>query len=320
MKESGEEEPSVKRRRRSARAAVLLCLLFLSAGNLQAAGPEPPPRPADLVVGYSSNVFIDVDIAEAQVVTKAWSDRILQRKFRDGTAENIIFTNTDSIEKAVRERKVDLIALVSNDYLHLKERVPLQPVFVTASQGGFFHQIVLLVRRDSGIRKVGDLRRKQLAVSASQAKTLHMVWLETHLMRAGFLSAGEFFSSVKEVRRPSQAILPVFFRQADACLTTRESFELVCEMNPQVGKELMVLERSSDVAGGVLVFRPSYGEASKEKMMDVLGKLGNDPQGMQLLKLFRMSRLVPFRPEYLKTVEDLFRQHETLRVALAKGM
>jgi phosphonate transport system substrate-binding protein len=156
-------------------------------------------------------------------------------------------------------------------------------------------------------------------MSKDQSRTLHMVWLETLLMREGFRRAEEFFSSVREVRRPSQAILPVFFKQADACLTTRRSFDLACEMNPQVGMELMVLAQSPDLAGGVIVFRPTYEEKHKELMMEVLEKLEEDPQGKQLLKLFRMSRLHPFKPEYLMTVETLFRQHDTLRVALVKG-
>ncbi len=292
--------------------------IFLPARDARSGEPGPS-APVDLVVGYSSNVFVDVDLAEAHAVAKAWTDQILKRKFLNGTGENIIFPDTDSIEKAVRERSVDLLALVSNEYLHLKGRVPIQPAFVTASEGGFFHQIVLIVRRDAGIRKVGDLRRRQLAVSASQAKTLHTVWLETLLMPAGFRKAEDFFSSVKEVRGPSQAILPVFFRKADACLTTRQSFDLVCEMNPQVGRELRVLAQSADIAGGVVAFRSSYGATNKEKITRMLEKLDEDPQGRQLLKLFRLSRLVPFRAEYLKTVEDLFRRHETLRVSLAKG-
>ena len=307
--------------KRSVRILALLIAslpLLLPVRPGHAAAHDQASGPVELVVGYSTNAFTDVDIEEARSITKVWTDQILKRKFREGTAQSVIFPDVESIEKAVRERNVDLIAIVSNDYVHLKDHVPLQPVFVTAPESGFYYQIVLLVRRDRGFRDVGDLRRKQLNVSMDQAKTLHMIWLETLLMKEGVRRPEEFFLSIREVRRPSQAILPVFFKQADACLTTRQSFELMCELNPQVGKEMVVLAQSPDVAGGVIAFRPDYREKYKEMLMGVLETLDADPQGRQILKLFRMGRLIPFKPEYLRTVEALYRQHETLQGILSK--
>jgi phosphonate transport system substrate-binding protein len=299
---------------------VMLAALpgLFPAADAHAADPVPVSGAQHLIVGYSSNVFIDVDIEEARSVTKVWSDMILKRRFPEGASESLIFMDTESIEEALVERKVDLLVLASNDYLFLKDRVPLQPVFVTANDNGFYHQVVLLVRRDAGIRQLGDLRQRQLTVSKDQSRTIHMIWLETLLMKEGSLDPKEFFSSVKEVRRSSQAILPVFFRQTDACVTTRQAFDLACEMNPQVGKELTVLAQSPEIIGGVIAFRAGYGERLKEIHKEVLSTLDADPQGRQLLKLFRMRRLVPFRPEYMKTMEALFREHRDLQSRYAK--
>lgn len=271
-----------------------------------------------LNVGYTMNVFTDVDTEDARSVTKVWSEQILKRWFQEGTSESAIFEDMESLEFAFRKKNIDLVAMVSDDYVHLKNRVPVQPVFVTENHNGIYHQIVLLVRRDRGIHTLGDLRHKQLMVPLEQARTIHMTWLETLLMKEGVGSAEEFFSTVKEVRKPSQGILPVFFKQADACLTTRQSFRVVCELNPQVGKELTILAISPDIAGGVIVFRPDYTEEYKNKLTEILLKVQTDPQGRQLFKLFRIYRLIPFRPEYLETVEALLEEHTRLRLKLAR--
>jgi len=268
-----------------------------------------------LRAGYSAQAFVDVDLEEARAVTKIWSDMILARNFEDGTAETVILEDADAMLRAFREDRLDVAALISDEYLRLREEVPLEPVFVTAHAGGIHHQIGVLVRRDRGLRRLGDLSGRQLTVSVEQAGTIHSLWLETVLLREGLPGPATFFGSVKTARKPSQAILPVFFGMAEACLTTRESFALVCELNPQVGRDLEFLARSPEVAAGVIVFRPGYDPASKAKVTRALATLHQDSQGRQLLRLFRMDRLVPFEEGHLDSVAALLAEQRALLLA-----
>lgn len=137
-------------------------------------------------------------------------------------------------------------------------------------------------------------------------------------MRDAVRKPEDFFSSIKEFRRPSQAILPVFFEQADACLTTQQAFDVVSELNPQVSRDLVVLERSPDIASGVLVLRTGLEPRVKASLIEVLEKLPADPEGDQILRLFRMNRLIPWRPEYAAGVAALLREHESLAKGLEK--
>lgn len=295
------------------RAIVAGVLAFLWGG---AGSADDRAAPVHLAVGYSAQIFTDVDAEEARSITRAWAEQILRRRFRDGTSANFVLDDVASLEKAFLDKSVDLAAVISDEYVRLRDRVSIQPIFVTANERGPYHQIVLLVRRDGGIRSLADLRSKRLTVSRDQSRTIHLMWLETILMKAGISRVEDFFSTVKEVRRPSQAILPVFFQQADACLTTRESFDMVAELNPQIGRDLVALERSLDIAGGVLVFRSDYDPRTRRKITEILATLDADPQGSQLLGLFRMNRLIPWRPEYVVTVAALLKEHETLRLGL----
>jgi hypothetical protein len=46
--------------------------------------------------------------------------------------------------------------------------------------------------------------------------------------------------------------------------------------------------------------------------------LHEDPEGQQMFVLFQLSRLTPFRPEYLKGTEALFAEHRKLKARLVK--
>jgi ABC-type phosphate/phosphonate transport system substrate-binding protein len=302
--------------RKTSGPAVIAAALVLPWAIRVGAAERPSSKPVHLAVGYTAQIFTDVDTEGALGITKAWAEQILRRRFRDGTSETLILEGAEDAEKAFLEKRADLAALISDEYVRIRDRVAIEPVFVTANARGPYHQIVLLVRRDGGFTSLADLRDKRLTLSRNQSRTIHITWLETRLMKRGFRRPEDFFSTVKEVRRPSQAILSVFFAQADACLTTRESFDVVKELNPQVDRDLVVLEHSPDVAGGVLVFRADYDRSTRGKMTEVLGTLEMDPQGNQLLKLFRMSRLIPWRSEYMVSVEALLREHDRLSKSL----
>ncbi|MGA7991110.1 MAG: PhnD/SsuA/transferrin family substrate-binding protein [Thermoanaerobaculia bacterium] len=308
---------TLKTARGGARAFLAGALALFCSGPASAAD-RVSTKPVHLAVGYTAQIFTEVDTEEARGITRVWAEQILKRNFRDGTSENFILKDVETAEREFLEKRVDLAALISDEYVQLRDRVAIQPIFVTANERGPYHQIVLLVRRDSGFRTLADLRNKRLALSKDQSRTIHLMWLETLLMKEGFRRAEDFFATVKEVRKPSQAILPVFFQQTDACLTTRQSFDVVKELNPQIERDLVVVAQSPDVAGGVLVFRSDYDPQARESVTEVLGTLDEDPQGNQLLRLFRMRRLIPWRPEYVASVEALLKEHERLLKSLER--
>lgn len=299
-------------------ALVLIGASALARAPAASADPASPP-PVRLTVGFSAQAFADVDREEARSVTRAWTETVLSREFGDARAETLLFEDMETLEAALEQGRVDLAVLISEEYLRLRDRVALEPVFVTARAQGPYHQVVLITRSDRALRGWADLRGRQLLISQDRSRTFHEAWLETRLLQEGLPPVGEFFAVVRGTRRPSQAILPVFFRQADACLTTLYAFQLTCELNPQLARELMVLDRSPEVLGGVIAFRLDYAGPDRERILARLARLHEDPQGKQILRLFGMERLLPFEAEYLASIEELFREHDRLAGRLAKG-
>jgi ABC-type phosphate/phosphonate transport system substrate-binding protein len=294
-----------------------LCLL-LAAPPGRAADAERPRDQMDIALGYMSSTFVGVETEEARNIAKVWSDQVHKRNYGGGVTRNVVFNDVPTVVKALREKKIDILTTISDDFLRIRERVPLEPILMTVNSSGIYQRMVILVRRDSGYLQMKDLRQKRIAIPGDQAQSLHITWLETLLMKEGYRNAGEFFSSVKEVRTPSQAILPVFFRQVDACLASQQSFDLAMELNPQLGKELVVLARSGDMVGGVISLRADFDPSQKDRVIGILESLDKDPQGKQLLRLFRVDRLAPFRGEYLVSTEAMLAEHAELRTNPAK--
>jgi ABC-type phosphate/phosphonate transport system substrate-binding protein len=269
-----------------------------------------------IVVAYSANTFLDESSDRSQTVIQAWNNTIAKKW--GGTADSKIYNNLAEIEQAVRAQQIDMVVLLPVEYLELKNRIPLEPLFVSAKSDGIYDTLVLVVRQDSGIQAVKDLKGKSLLNQKGLYAANRNMWIDILLMRNGVRDLDRFFSSVKEVNKPSKALLPVLFRQADACVVTRSSLQMMSELNPQLWQNLKVIEEAVPQLSSVIALRKGLPAKARNDLKEILGNLDHNIQGQQLLALFRVSKLVEFRPEYLTSQENFVREHRNLKMQISK--
>lgn len=300
-------------------ATILVCL-FLHAARVPASEAEnQAPDLESLVIGFSSGTLANVDPRDAKAATKIWADMILRRKGAKGESGAIIFSNLSGLEGAVREGSVDLVFLLPQEFLKIRNRIPIVPIVISTSHKGLFEQFVLLVRKDSPAETAWDLRNKQINVETIQKGTLPLMWLETLLMQEiNGAGAERPFASIKATRKPSQTVLPVFFKQADGCIVSRDAFDTMVELNPQLGKELKVIASSPPYISSVGCLRKDFHAKHGALIAGELGLLHEDPQGRQLLTMFHKGKLVPFEEPYLENVAAVLKRHHDLGRELAR--
>lgn len=154
---------------------------------------------------------------------------------------------------------------------------------------------------------------KLIAESGRYAGPVAFMWFETLLMREGLGRKEDFFGTIEDAGRTSQAVLGVFFGEFDACLVTHRSFETMKELNPQIGEELTALNRSPALMREMVCGRKGYDETRKQVLMDGAFKLHHYVKGQQILDLFGLDRVVPFDPAYLDPIIGLVEEYNDLR-------
>ncbi len=271
------------------------------------------PEKFHLRVGLSSRTFVNVPSEDIKVAIKMLSQKVARKTM--GSAESRIYDSTQEIERDLKARTVDILALMPEEFFYLKKRTPLEPLAITAFDSGNSVEILLLTRKESSISGIEDLRNRTIVMPAKirQNGTLYYVWIETLLLREGVQEMGQFFSSVVEARSASQILPPVFFRKADAGVVISDTFNVACELNPQIGRELKVIARIKGLVGGIIAARHDQPEERKQRVKQALLTLHEDPEGKQMFVIFQLNRLVPYRPEYLKATEALLAEHRELK-------
>jgi phosphonate transport system substrate-binding protein len=162
------------------------------------------------------------------------------------------------LTQALSAGAVDVISLPTPEFLDLDEKLVSGPILVSVISGCDYEEYLLLVRADSGFKTLSDLKGRRVLVLDSLRGSLANCWLEVLLGEQTLGLPERFFGRLTRPAKPVQAVLPVFFRQGDACVVTRQGFSLMGELNPQVAKELLILASSPRVVPSLTCFGAGF--------------------------------------------------------------
>ncbi len=149
-------------------------------------------------------------------------------------------------------------------------------------------------------------------MSKGGANSLAAIWLDVNLMESGCGSKESFFFDLRNVQKPSQAILPVFFKQIDAGVVTRSAFEAAVVLNPQLGRRLKILSFSEPYVTVTVCMRDSLDMDLKKRHVEYALKFHEDPRRLQTYVMFKINRIALWEPSFLDNVRDLIEKHRQL--------
>lgn len=266
--------------RRRALAAIL------GASRWLPAAPAVADDRAPLRFGISESMVGDVNLNDARAAMSIWIQRI--GKELNIAIEPKILNTTQEIVDRTRKGQVDAVAVNVIEYRPIADLLDSRQVVTAAGVAGLV-QYVILAKRNSGIRNLSDLKGRRLCRLTTPKMCVAPAWLFTLLEEGHHGPAERFFGPVVMDGKFSRVVLPVFFGQADACLTTKKGFDTMCELNPQVGKDLTVIASSPAMVVEFYIFRKNYLSVNREKLIMALLGMRASPAGGQLAALFQFE-------------------------------
>lgn len=292
--------------------AGLGLLLSGPAGGLAQSGRSGGPGGRFHIL-FSSSLFQEIPESDARAAVRVWAETFVRERHIEADPEPLVFDDIATLLAVVRARQDDLVTISTLEYLSLGAEAVRDSFLADASRGHVLKEYLLLVHQDSPARGLADLARGRLLVQQNIRSCLAIPWLDTCLLQAGFPPASEHFGTVRFQPKLSNVVLPVFFRQADACLVTRSGFETMIELNPQVGKLLRPIVTSPGFLPSVTYVRPrTNGSLGPLNLRSEILRLQDTPQGQQMLRLFQVDRLVLIPPTMVDSARELMATHRRL--------
>lgn len=238
-------------------------------------------------VGFSRSMFVGVNVTDAQAAMKVWIGAVVAGGGMNVRSGSRIYDRLEDLRAALVHREIELVVASVSEFMSLEKEADPDHILIGVDDAGKdYDEYVLLVHRDSGFAGVDDLRGRRILIWSNWRTCLVQDWLRTLVPGPGGLEPGGSFASLVPSEKLSAVVLPVFFRQADACVVTRWGWQTMGELNPQVGRQLRELASSPRITATVVFFRAGYRSPNQADIIAALESMHRTANGRQMLTLF----------------------------------
>lgn len=295
---------------------VLLALLTgLAPDCLHAEEHKPLPDrrnaliPVNIGIDAAGILQREVGLQNIQAAWDVWYEGL--GKTYGISLKTIFYEDYLTLIQDFNAGKLDMVSTNALNYLRMAPQIETNwdpDIYGVISEGQKTYRYLVLARSHSGISDLKDLQGKTLILR--QGDQTGQLYLNTLLLSNGLSELEQFFLEIQETESFSKAGLSVFFQKADVCLIMEATFEIMIELNPQVGKQLRILDRSPELANGVFFFYRHLSQDIKDILVKRILNLETSVSGRQILMLYKIDRLIQFELSDLDSVKALLQEYK----------
>lgn len=293
---------------------ITLILLWPVSGFSTPDSKTTTSKPKIHIVYGVLNTLQGVNYDDARVALEMNFDRQSNVTYPDTVETRLeILPDVSAAMNLIRQKKLHGLSVTAVDYLRLKESAPIKPLFVASSLFDTpLEPFLLLTKKGVTLEQLKKKGNARLIVEGDNRWDISKLWLETVLHDEGYSGISQLFSETEHAYKPIKLILPVFFGQADACLVPQSAFTTMVELNPQLGRQLKIVHQSPGFIKSMICIIDHVDQYFVTKMKENISKMHTTVDGKQLLTIFRIRRNYEFRPEYLKTTEEVLMRYQRI--------
>jgi phosphonate transport system substrate-binding protein len=269
--------------------AVLVCLTMVSgSGCKESSKPVPTqkaPEGQQLLIGLipEQNLFRQMERYEPLA-------RYLSKKSGMQITLKILPHYGNIIDNFVTN-KMDGAFFGSFTYTLAHAKLGVQVIARPEDRDGkaTYHGFIF-VRKDSGIKFIRDMKGKRFAFvdrGTTAGYLLPLAYFKQHRVNYRSYLKEIYFTGTHE-----DAIYDVLNRKADIGAAKNTVYERLAATNTRIKDELVILERSPDVPENGLAVRHDLDEAVKQKLVEALLSMHDDPEGRSVLKAFGARKFI----------------------------
>ena len=265
------------------------------------------PQEKDFRLIFSTNLLQNMKTEDAIATTKILAQNIQRKMKLEEEIKIEICNSVDEISESIKT-PFDFILATTVETEILMRNNKLELTFVNETNSSVGFEFYLITKREQNFNDLKSLKDESIIILSKSNYNSASVWLDK-LLRDSKLSVKEtFFKAVNYDYKATNVVLPVYFNKTTAAIVSRPALELLFELNPQLKKSLNIINKSGPILFGVISFDGrSKDRKRKDFMCEILSSLHEDSYGKQLLDLFMVDKMLPFKDEYWQNYLNLYK-------------
>lgn len=260
-------------------AAVTLCAALLVAG-VSFAGEK-----ASLKIGTRSTS----DGPKAMVEKYQPLMEYLSAKI-GRPVELRVFASTQEIIRNLGSGDIDALIIGSSGGARAIRDLGAVPVARPEKGGVSGYRGCIIVRKDSGLKKIEELKGKRFDYVGRGASAGYIY--PRALLAGKKLDPDAFFGAATFVGKHYIAVMKVLNRESDGASVKDQDLEKLSRSDPRVAAEILVLGKSGLYPDGTLLFRRVTSAATVKEVEKVLLGIDKDPKGRAALAAVGADRYI----------------------------
>ena len=257
-------------------------------------------------LGFRENDKQNVNIGFSSVFNELLSSESVKCDFKS-------FDNSDELATAISKKQVNAFFGSPLEFFRSEPYFLSSPIASGIFGTKLKSRILLLVRKDSDIRELEQLKRKKLSIQKSIAADLGGLYIETLLLEKGLPKPKHYFAEIQTADTSNKAIVDLFFKKTDVVLVSESQYEIAIELNPQLREQTTILEASEPYLTFVAALAKSTPQQEVNAIKNSLLTVNKTPKGRNILNLMKIQGFQEVSLSDLDTVRALIMKNQHLK-------
>ncbi|MBN1301751.1 MAG: PhnD/SsuA/transferrin family substrate-binding protein [Melioribacteraceae bacterium] len=284
--------------------SVLLYLIIF--GNLYAGNFSAKENPKEINFLFLDNLFPDSKSRDFQASFELWLSDLFKSSDLNYKPRIRLISTSDLYNRNYDESNTYMMVFLSIDYLRMKNKVQLEPLFI-ASEADM--DIYCLVTN----KKVGssaELKNTRLSSTHDGFGVIGEYWLDYYIKNKTGESINDYFSEIIREDSESKIIHSSFFGKTDACIVRKKVFDTACELNPQISSRLHILAESEPLLHSIMCLTNKFTSKERDIFIDGVKKMNETESGKQILRIFKQKSVLRFDKNMMNSIQKIYNKTE----------
>ena len=256
------------------RLGFLLVFFFLQIPCVSAEPIGTPKNPLKMMF---------VPSGDAQVIVKGGQEVAELLKKETGLYfKTSVATSYAAVIEAMGAGKVDIGWLATFSYVLAKEKYDVELLLVVQRFGSPFYRGQIMVRTNSGIDSLKDLKGKSFAF-VDPASTSGHLYPKSLLLSKG-LDPKNFFGKTVFAGSHNAVVFSIYKGEVDGGAAYDGSRAAVAKSYPDIFEKIKVIAYTKEIPNDTVSVRKELPENLKITLREGLKKISRSPEGSKILK------------------------------------
>ncbi len=291
-------------------ARLALIWLLLLAVSSHAAPESAPPTGETARLGMYMKIARDLNRSDVRAAMEVWTHELM-RKFQV-PSEVRYYADVEQLRRDFDAGRVNLVIADAMSFVRHFKQEELADGFTARLPTD---ASLLLLARAGGDEDKWLVNKR---IARMEDDEVSQTYLETLCLRRMSKPCAALPVTFVPVPNNHQALTRLLFGQVDLALVNRHGLETAVELNPQLRKAGVVVERLDFETQFFGFYSAGVSPEFRRFSLRSIPTMHLEPRGRQMLDVFKTDRVALAEPTLLKPFYQLEREYQELKAGVAR--